>query len=67
MKPGPGWIDMRPIKARARQILPVGDPGLDGLELEPEWLPPEHGKIVLTYWVRYFASRRAEQEVKHGR
>lgn len=57
---GKTGVDMRPVKAILSQALPPGDPLLQSVLQEPDWLSKEDGIPKLTVYFRLWVehSRR---------
>ena len=53
--PEPEWLDMRPLRARASQLLAPDNPYRILLEKQPDWLPRDQGMDVIRVCLAHFA------------
>jgi hypothetical protein len=52
-------IDLRPCKAFAKKHYTAGDPWLESLLKEPDWVPREHGLQLIRMYVTVLLDRKA--------
>lgn len=58
-RPDKELVDLRPVKKRALEILPPGDPVREALIKEPDLLPRAEGLFKLATYARVLMAKRA--------